>query len=108
MQITFTLPTRKVRSSHYHVGRGVNYGALSYCAIADVTAPIAFAASVVVGDFEGYLHWFDAVTGDLQARTQAGSERITSQPLVLNDRLYALNDGGTLSAYEIVPGKKEE
>ncbi len=67
----------------------------------DVSAPIAFAGSIVVGDFEGYLHWFDAATGDLQARTKAGSDRITSQPLVLNDLLYVLNDKGTLFAFAL-------
>jgi outer membrane protein assembly factor BamB len=67
----------------------------------DATAPALIASSVVVGDFEGFLHWFDLETGDLQARVNAGSRRITSQPLVVNDRLYAINDGGTLFAFEI-------
>lgn len=71
----------------------------------DATAPAVIAGSVVVGDFEGYLHWFDLETGDLQARVNAGSSRITSQPLVVNDRLYAVNDAGTLFAFEIRAAK---
>jgi outer membrane protein assembly factor BamB len=67
----------------------------------DITTPAIFGTSVVVGDFEGYLHWFDLKTGELQARTRAGSDRITSQPLVINDRLYVVNDGGKLYAFEV-------
>jgi outer membrane protein assembly factor BamB len=72
----------------------------------DVSAPAVFGGSVVVGDFEGYLHWFDAATGDLQARMRAGSERITSQPLVVNDILYVMSDNGSIYAYEIKPDRK--
>jgi outer membrane protein assembly factor BamB len=72
----------------------------------DISAPVVFGASVVVGDYEGYLHWFDISTGDIQARVRAGSDRITSQPLVVNDVLYAMTDGGTLYAYRVEPIKK--
>jgi outer membrane protein assembly factor BamB len=71
----------------------------------DITAPALFDGSIVVGDFEGYLHWFDAATGDLQARVRAGKARITSQPLVLNDILYVMNDAGRLYAYRARPRK---
>jgi outer membrane protein assembly factor BamB len=59
-----------------------------------------------VGDFEGYLHWFDIETGELQARAKAGSDRITSRPLVVNDRLYVVNDAGKLYAFEVRQKKK--
>ena len=47
----------------------------------DITGPGPFGGSVVVGDLDGYLHWFDPTTGELQARVRAGSDRITSTPL---------------------------
>lgn len=72
----------------------------------DISSPAVIAGSVVVGDFEGYLQWYDLSTGDLQARVKAGSDRITSQPLVVNDVLYVMNDGGKLFAYSIVPPKQ--
>ncbi len=72
----------------------------------DVSGPAVIGGSVVVGDFEGYLQWYDLRTGDLQARVKAGSDRITSQPLVVNDILYVMNDGGNLYAFSIVPGKQ--
>ncbi len=65
----------------------------------DITGPTPFGSSVVVGDYEGYLHWFDAATGTLQDRVRAGGERITSAPLVVNDTLYVVTDGGELFAF---------
>lgn len=65
----------------------------------DLTGPTPFGRSVVVGDFEGYLHWMDIETGEFQARVRAGSARITSQPLVVNDTLYVVNDDGKLYAF---------
>ncbi len=72
----------------------------------DVSAPAVFGSSVVVGDFEGYLHWFDIETGDLQARVRAGSKRITSQPLVVNDILYVMSDNGSMYAFRVKPANK--
>lgn len=72
----------------------------------DVTAPATVASSIVVGDFEGYLHWFDLQTGALQARAKTGGERISSQPLVLNDTVYALADSGSLYAFRIRADKR--
>jgi len=73
----------------------------------DVTGPTGYQGSVVVGDFEGYVHWFDAATGELQARVRAGSDRVTSPPLVVNEILYVLTDGGKLYAYQDVTRKKK-
>ena len=72
----------------------------------DVTAPAILGASVVVGDLEGYLHWFDLQTGELQARAKTGGERISSQPLVLNDMVYVLSDAGSLYAFRIRADKR--
>jgi outer membrane protein assembly factor BamB len=54
---------------------------------------------VVVGDFEGYVHFFDAATGAAQARVRAGRDRVTSPPLVVNDMVYVQTDGGDLAAF---------
>jgi outer membrane protein assembly factor BamB len=73
----------------------------------DITGPTAFNSSVVVGDFEGYVHWFDANDGELQARTRAGSDRVTGPPLVVNEMIYVLTDGGKLYAFKDVTRKPE-
>lgn len=65
----------------------------------DLTGPATYRNSVVVGDFEGYLHWFDAITGQLRARVRAGSDRVTSAPVVVNDLLFVMTDGGKLYAF---------
>lgn len=56
---------------------------------------------VVVGDFEGYLHWMDRNDGSLVARTRVGSEPITTGLEVIDDVLYVLGDGGDLAAVRL-------
>jgi outer membrane protein assembly factor BamB len=73
----------------------------------DITGPTAFNSSVVVGDFEGYVHWFDATNGELQARTRAGSDRVTGPPLVVDEMIFVLTDGGKLYAFKDVTRKQE-
>jgi outer membrane protein assembly factor BamB len=73
----------------------------------DVTGPTGYRSSVVVGDFEGYVHWFDSATGQIQARMRAGKQRVMAAPLVVNEMLYVLTDGGKLHAFKDVTGKKK-
>ena len=42
-----------------------------------VTAPIFFQGHVVVADFQGYVHWLDAATGEFEYRSQ-----ITKEPII--------------------------
>ncbi|HEY8520850.1 MAG TPA: outer membrane protein assembly factor BamB [Gammaproteobacteria bacterium] len=74
----------------------------------DVTAPARFANAVVVGDFEGYLHWLDRDTGELVARAKAASDRITSAPLVLGESLFVQGDDGTVAAFALEEEEEEE
>ena len=71
----------------------------------DATGPAPYRGSIVVGDFKGYLHWFDAGDGALQARVRAGSKRITSTPLVVNDLIFALSDAGKIYAFQEIVKK---
>ena len=71
----------------------------------DVTGPTGYGSSVVVGDFDGYVHWFDSATGDLQARVRAGSDRVVAPPLVVNEMIYVLTDGGRLYAFKNITKK---
>jgi len=56
---------------------------------------------VVVGDFEGYLHWMDHTDGRLIARTRVGSDPITTGLQVYNNVLYVQGDGGELAAVRL-------
>ena len=67
----------------------------------DLTAPTRFGTAVVVGDYEGYLHWLDAMDGHFVAREHAAKERITSAPLVVGDNIYVQGDDGTVAAYTV-------
>jgi outer membrane protein assembly factor BamB len=72
----------------------------------DVTGPTPYGSSIVVGDLDGYVHWFDVRDGNLQARMRADGDRITSAPLVVNDTVFVLTDGGKLVAYREKQKKK--
>lgn len=65
-----------------------------------VTAPVALDDYVVVGDFEGYLHWMDKEDGHFVARTRVDGDGILTPPTVVNGRLYVLGNGGTLAVLE--------
>lgn len=66
------------------------------------TLPVPFHTAVVVGDLEGYLHFFSSIGGEAVARLRQGKEAISSPPLVMANRLYVQSDDGTLGAYEII------
>jgi outer membrane protein assembly factor BamB len=59
--------------------------------------------TVVVGDFQGYLHWLDKASGALAARVATGGARISTQPLVVGEMLVVANDRGQINAYRVKP-----
>jgi outer membrane protein assembly factor BamB len=59
--------------------------------------------TVVVGDFQGYLHWVDKASGALAARVGSGSARISTQPLVVGDIVVVANDRGQINAFRVKP-----
>lgn len=67
----------------------------------DVTAPARFQNALVVGDFEGYLHWLDPADGNFVARARAAKDRIGAAPLVVGENVYVQGDDGTLAAYTV-------
>ncbi len=71
------------------------------------TLPVPFHTTVVVGDFEGYLHFFSNVEGEIVARTRLGKQAISSAPLVVGDRLFVQSDSGTLAAYAVAEPRQK-
>ena len=71
------------------------------------TLPIPFGTTVAVGDLDGYIHFFNAIDGEPVARKRLGKEAITSDPLVMANRLYVQSDGGQLGAYSIVDDRPQ-
>ncbi|MEQ1438571.1 outer membrane protein assembly factor BamB [Fontimonas sp. SYSU GA230001] len=66
-----------------------------------LSPPAAFKGHLVVGDFEGYLHWLDPRDGRLVARMRAGRDPIRSAPVAGEQRLYVLDTAGKLSAIRV-------
>ncbi|MDB5971090.1 MAG: bamB [Hydrocarboniphaga sp.] len=60
--------------------------------------PAFFGGYVVVGDYEGYLHWMDPSNGKIIGRSRVGSSPITAQPVTSENLLYVQNADGRLAA----------
>lgn len=64
----------------------------------DVTGPAVVDGYVVVGDYEGYLHWLDQDTGEIVSRHEVDSSGIHSTPTVVDGVLYSQSRDGDLQA----------
>jgi len=56
---------------------------------------------VVLGDFEGYLHWIERDSGELAGRSRVGSAPITTGMHVSDDVLFVQGDDGDLAAFKL-------
>ncbi len=65
------------------------------------TIPIPYRSTVVVGDLEGFLHFFSNASGEPVARVRTGKNALTNAPIVIGDYLYVQTDSGDLTAYSI-------
>jgi outer membrane protein assembly factor BamB len=74
----------------------------------DVTAPAWYRDTLVVGDYDGYLHWLDPSDGSFLARHRAASKRITAPPLVVGDKLFVQAEDSTVAAYRLVVETDED
>jgi len=64
-----------------------------------LSAPAVVGNAVLVGDFDGYLHWLDRDTGKFVAREHMGGARISAAPIVADGRVFVLNEDGKIRAY---------
>jgi len=69
-----------------------------------LTSPALHGSSVVVGDFDGYLHWLSSEDGSIQARVHAGGGQVLDPMLVIGDLLICQTRDGKLSAFRINGG----
>ncbi len=65
-----------------------------------LTRPVRVGEHVVVGDFEGYLHWLSIDDGAIVSRVRLGKDAIVFSPISDGNTLYALNDVGLVAAYQ--------
>jgi outer membrane protein assembly factor BamB len=64
-----------------------------------LTEPVLSGDTLVVGDFEGYVHWLDAATGQMLARGRTGSGRMSNAPVAVGDLLVLQTDSGEVQAW---------
>jgi outer membrane protein assembly factor BamB len=65
-----------------------------------LSAPAYLNGYVVVGDYQGYLHWLSAEDGRFVARHRVGSDAVMARALPGAQTLYAMDQGGKLAALQ--------
>ncbi|GAB4257454.1 MAG: outer membrane protein assembly factor BamB [Methylomicrobium sp.] len=63
-----------------------------------LSAPAVYDNYVVVGDFEGYLHWLSKSDGRQMGRIRITDSAIDAQPVVVGDVVYVYAKNGVLAA----------
>ncbi|MCW9012934.1 MAG: outer membrane protein assembly factor BamB [Gammaproteobacteria bacterium] len=66
-----------------------------------LTKPVIMDETIVVADFEGYLHWLSQYDGRFIARIQFDDTGILVPPIVRENRLYVINREGRLAAFQV-------
>jgi len=64
-----------------------------------LSSPVLFAGSVVVGDFEGYLHFLSAQDGALISRVMTDGSAIALTPVLADETLVAVSSRGTVIGF---------
>ena len=64
-----------------------------------LTAPAIDGDALIVGDFEGYLHWLNKATGEVVARRKAGGDRISNSAATGEGAAFIQTDDGKLYAF---------
>ena len=63
----------------------------------ELTSPMVYKDYLVVGDFEGYLHFIDRASGKLVGRVEVDNSGLFSQPLVIDDKIYVQSRDGKVA-----------
>lgn len=64
-----------------------------------LTDPVIYQDYVVFGDFEGYLYWLNAETGELVSKIEVSSSGIIAKPLVVDNKLIVQVKNGDIYAF---------
>lgn len=68
-----------------------------------LTAPAVNGEQLIIGDFEGYVHWLNKADGSVAARAKTDGERITNAPVVADGRVFVQTDSGKLIVFSTKP-----
>ena len=89
-----------VKGHVYSIGRNNGLEQWSQLSLTNrgVTGPVVVGNYIVVGDFEGYLHWLNKDTGEIVAQHQVDSSAIYATPMVDKGIIYAESRDGDVEA----------
>ncbi|RLV59928.1 outer membrane protein assembly factor BamB [Parashewanella curva] len=62
-----------------------------------LTSPAVIDKYIVVGDYEGYLHFIDRTSGVIEGRVRVDSDGLYVQPVVVDGKIYVQGRSGTLA-----------
>jgi outer membrane protein assembly factor BamB len=68
-----------------------------------LSGPAVHGQAVVVGDFEGYLHWLDRGSGEMLARASTDGKRISHAPVAAAGIVLVQTDAGGVYAFRAEP-----
>jgi outer membrane protein assembly factor BamB len=66
-----------------------------------LSTPVTFQETVVVADFEGYLHFLSQIDGSMMAREKIDSDGEMGYMVAVDDMLYVYSHSGELYAFRI-------
>jgi len=72
-----------------------------------LSPPTIVDDTLIVGDFEGYLHWLTTEEGRLIGRIRIGSGPIRQAAQPMGDSIYIYDDDGTVAGVDSTPSKDE-
>lgn len=66
-----------------------------------LTKPVLWQNKIVVGDNDGFLHWFSQDNGAYLNRVQLDKKGIEATPVLSDNKLYTLSRGGRVAVYAL-------
>lgn len=92
-----------VSDTHSHVwqldqGNGASLWKQKELYNRSLTTPVAYDDYVVMGDYEGYVHWLASSDGRQLGRIKVTDSAIDATPVVVNNIVYIYAKDGTLTA----------
>lgn len=66
-----------------------------------ITRPVSMNNTLVVADYEGYIHWLSPFDGHFLGRIETDGSGVIVPPIKHNGQLYVITRDGELSAYSV-------
>jgi outer membrane protein assembly factor BamB len=87
------------RVSAYETATGQSKWTQAALTFRGITPALLLGQTIVVGDYEGYLHWLSRDDGRVMARMPTDGSPIVGKPLLVNGTAVAITQRGSLFAW---------